>query len=173
MLRYYQYVTVLAQCEVPTMPNTLCSWRSKLALFTLSDGVTKLRGTILTTATQFVPSVTWNGKPDKQGDYKTWKLAQLGRGSSRTPNDLRPRRRRRFRRTSGKADRIPAAPSEVAPSGSNKTPAIALPAAASRAGSRVARSVNRARQTRAPAPKAPRSRLSGSLAVDDPASRST
>jgi hypothetical protein len=38
--------------------ETLCSWRSKLTLLTLSDAVT-----ILTTATQFFPSVILNGKP--------------------------------------------------------------------------------------------------------------
>jgi hypothetical protein len=72
-----------------------------------------------------------------------------------------------IRRTSGTAGRIPAAPSEGAPSGSNKTPATASPAAASPAGSTAAQSANRARQTRAPAPTAPRSQSSGSLAADD------
>jgi hypothetical protein len=59
----------------------------------------------------------------------------------------------------------PAAPSEAAPSGSNKTPATASPAAASPAGSTAAQSANRTRQTRAPAPTAPRSQSSGSLAA--------
>ena len=72
MLRYhYQYVTVLPQCDAIVSKKsesvmaggandaeTLCSWRSKLTFLTLSDAVT-----ILTTATQFFPSVTLNGKP--------------------------------------------------------------------------------------------------------------
>src|SRR6516164_3329976 len=95
------------------------------------------------------------------------RLPAAGRGFSRTPNGPRLRRQRRFRQTSGTAGRIPAAPSEVAPSGSNKTPATASPAAASPAGSTAAQSANRARQTRAPAPTVPRSQSSGSLAADD------
>ena len=78
MLRYhYQYVTVLAQCDAIVSKKiresvmaggandaeTLCSWRSKLTLLTLSDGVT-----ILTTATQFVSFCHLEWEADKQGD---------------------------------------------------------------------------------------------------------
>ncbi|MFK4654255.1 hypothetical protein ABIF97_004189 [Bradyrhizobium japonicum] len=102
-----------------------------------------------------------------RGTWPRWHLPAAGRGSSRTSNGPRLRRRRRFRRTCGTAGRNPAAPSEAAPSGSNKTPATASTAAASQAGSTAARSANTARQTRAPAPTAPRSRSSGSRAADE------
>ena len=52
-------------------------------------------------------------------------------------------------------------------SGLNKTLATASPAAASPAGSTAAQSANKARQTHAPAPTAPRSQSSGSVAADD------
>ena len=80
----------------------------------------------------------------RAGTWPRCRLPAAGRGSSRTPNDPRPHRRRRSRRTSGTAGRIPAAPSTAAPSGSNRTPATASPAAASPAGSTAARSAHRA-----------------------------
>ncbi|MGY3146331.1 hypothetical protein ACVWYQ_003330 [Bradyrhizobium sp. USDA 3397] len=68
--------------------------------------------------------------------------------------------------TSETTGHISTAPSEAARTGSNETPATAIPAA-SQVESTAAQSANRARQTGAPAPPAFRSRWSGSLAADD------
>jgi hypothetical protein len=89
-------------------------------------------------------SSPWAAPALPLGTWPRCRLPAAGRGSSRTPNDPRLRRQHRFRRTSGTAGRIPDAPSEAAPSGSNKTPATASPAAASPAVSTVAQSANRA-----------------------------
>jgi hypothetical protein len=101
----------------------------------------------------------WAAPTAPLGTWPRCRLPAAGRGSSRKPNGPRLRRQRRFRRISGAVGCIPAAPS-----GSNKTACNSIARSSFSGGIDAAQSANRARQTRAPAPTAPRSQSSESLA---------
>lgn len=70
-------------------------------------------------------------------------------------------------RTSETTDRPPAAPSAVAPTGSNRRPGATSPAAASPAGSRGGPSPNRAPRSPRSTPPAPPRPAAGSPSADD------
>src|SRR6185437_5777969 len=87
------------------------------------------------------------------------RLPTGARGSWKKLSDPTPHRRRRCPRTSGTADRTPAAPSIAAPSELNRRLAGASLATASPVRSTAARSAHKAPRTPAPARLAPRSQV--------------